>query len=336
MRSITFALLASASVAAMMPQAMAQDAPKIDTVPLPANPSQIATVQCSETQRPLIVGVVGHPTTFTFPKSEWIFRVDQSASLKDGNIGEGDWQSSDKGQTEKGGSTQPMGNNISLWPVSAGENTMTIITKTTQQDGVERVCPLRLFALSDNQTSLHDPRVMFNVLIGGPGHASSSTQPAIQSEVHSTVTPQAIAAWRAKRAETKRAREQAILANAFNGSGGCHYHAKGKMPNGITPLCPMDNGQWTLMRFPWLSQKPAVYIPAPDDTKCEKEDLPRQHGSGEFVVVETIAPRFCLRLGQQVLSVINDAYNPVGRDPNTGTIDPGTHREIIHQVVADR
>ena len=39
----------------------------------------------------------------------------------------------------------------------------------------------------------------------------------------------------------------------------------------------MDNGEWTLMRFPGLAEKPAVYIVGPDNS----ERLARQHGDGD-------------------------------------------------------
>jgi len=87
----------------------------------------------------------------------------------------------------------------------------------------------------------------------------------------------------------------------------------------------MDNGEWTLMRFPGLSEKPAVYIVGPDNS----ERLARQHGDGDFVVVEEIAQHFRLRLGPAVLDIVNQAYDPAGRPAGTGTTSPTVQRDVI-------
>jgi len=87
----------------------------------------------------------------------------------------------------------------------------------------------------------------------------------------------------------------------------------------------MDNGQWTLMRFPGLSEKPAVYVVGDDGG----ERLARQHGAGDFVVVEEIAPHFRLRLGANVLDILNTAYDPAGKPAGTGTTAPTVQRDIL-------
>ena len=87
------------------------------------------------------------------------------------------------------------------------------------------------------------------------------------------------------------------------------------------------------MRFPGLTQKPAVYISDPaqlcgaDDGAHER--LARQHGAGDFVVVEEIAQRFCVRLGPNVLQIDNAGFNPAGGPTGTVTIAPGVRRDVI-------
>jgi type IV secretion system protein VirB9 len=122
------------------------------------------------------------------------------------------------------------------------------------------------------------------------------------------------------------AAEERLRTDAFNGAGGaCHYLAKGRRPNPIAPRCPLDKGQWTLMRFPGLSEKPAVYIVGADGG----ERLARQHGAGDFVVVEEIAGHFRLRLGPDVLDILNTAYDPAGKPTGTGTTAPSVARDIL-------
>ena len=79
------------------------------------------------------------------------------------------------------------------------------------------------------------------------------------------------------------------------------------------------------MRFPGLSEKPAVYVIGDDGS----ERLARQHAAGDFVVVEEIAPHFRLRLGANVLDIINTAYDPAGEPAGTGTTSPTVERDIL-------
>jgi type IV secretion system protein VirB9 len=59
------------------------------------------------------------------------------------------------------------------------------------------------------------------------------------------------------------------------------------------------------------------------------ERLARQHGTGDFVVVEEIAAHFRLRLGPSVLDIINTAYDPAGKPTGTGTTAPTVQRDIL-------
>jgi type IV secretion system protein VirB9 len=79
------------------------------------------------------------------------------------------------------------------------------------------------------------------------------------------------------------------------------------------------------MRFPGLSKKPAAYIVGNDGS----ERLARQHGARDFVVVEELAAHFRLRLGPDVLDIIDQAFNPAGADPGTGTPAPGVTRQLL-------
>jgi type IV secretion system protein VirB9 len=119
-----------------------------------------------------------------------------------------------------------------------------------------------------------------------------------------------------------------LHADAFNGAGGCHYVARGEQPNAITPRCPIDNGEWTVMRFPGLSKKPAVYVVT--GKAADEERLARQHEEGDFVVVEEIAPSFRLRLGDDAIDIVNQAYDPAGHPGGAGTVAPSVSRDLIN------
>ena len=159
--------------------------------------------------------------------------------------------------------------------------------------GAQKVYPFRLLARPDSDGAADAPGVVLNLIFKGgrgigPGNAGRGSPegcegPGMGGQAEGAAVAQAAA-------------EEHLRTDAFNGAdGACHYLAKGRRPSPIQPRCPMDNGQWTLMRFPGLSEKPAVYVVGDDGS----ERLARQHAAGDFVVVEEIAPHFRLRLGPE-------------------------------------
>jgi len=207
-----------------------------------------------------------------------------------------------------------------LWPAMPGESTMTVITMSSA--GAQKVYPFRLLARQDTDGAADAPGVVLN-LIFKSGAAVAPEAPAAAQKA-GVIRTRAIR--RSASTIAQAAAEEQLRTEAFNGADGmCHYFAKGRRPTPIQPRCPMDNGQWTLMRFPGLSEKPAVYVVGGDDS----ERLARQHGAGDFVVVEEIAPHFRLRLGPNVLDILNTAYDPAGKPTGTGTTASTVQRDIL-------
>ena len=99
MRTLTAVLLASVSFPA-----------------LAQSDTHIRQVAYSATKRTEIVGVVGQPTTITFPRGESVYRVVQSESA-DPN---GDVQASWRGPRPEDVKDSPIGGNLPLWPVRPG------------------------------------------------------------------------------------------------------------------------------------------------------------------------------------------------------------------------
>jgi type IV secretion system protein VirB9 len=298
MRMTVFALLASVSAPALAAGLPPADAP--DT--------HIRQVAYSATKRTDLIGVVGQPTTITFPKGESVYRVIQSEAPDPTGEVEAAW----RGPSAEDVKNSPIGSNLPLWPVRPGVSMMTIITMTG--DGSQKTYAFRLLARPAEAGAADAPGVVFNLIFGG-------TPPPEQAAA-------AQRAWVArKQAQEAQATKDLIVRtrlDAFNAST-CHYTAKGKRTTSIEPRCPMDDGQWTVMRFPGLSRKPAVYIVSGEDD----ERLARQHGDGDFVVIEEIAQHFRLRLGDDVLDIINNAYNPAGEPADTGTTAPNVERDVI-------
>ena len=91
----------------------------------PASPDPIRVVRYSPLLRTEIIGVIGQPTTITFPPGESVYRVVQTGTPDgSGALADAGWQGASP--TEIKGT--PLGNNLTLWPVATGESTMTVIT----------------------------------------------------------------------------------------------------------------------------------------------------------------------------------------------------------------
>jgi type IV secretory pathway VirB9-like protein len=289
MKITTAILLVSVSLSAIS-RAMAAD-------------PTIRIVSWSPTERTEIIGVVGQPTTITFPTDENVYRVVQSVKQ---------WDGPDPNQVKEA----PLGNNLTIWPTEPGVSAMTVITMPPT--GTQKVYNFKLLAKPDVPGEESDSGAVLNLIFKGgsaPAAPTVTTSPAVSATIQSDSVPL-----------VPRRRAPRWWAASFNPADGlCHYVAHGRWPTTITPHCPMDNGQWTLMRFPDLSAKPAIYIVGVDGG----ERLARQHGDGDFVVVEEIAQHFRLRLGPEVLDILNNAHDPAGRPAGTGTTSTEVQRDVL-------
>jgi len=94
---------------------------------------------------------------------------------------------------------------------------------------------------------------------------------------------------------------------------------------GATALQPSevsDNGRFTVLRFPANQQVPAIYQVESSGT----ESLVPFDVRGEFVVVHAVVRQLRLRRGRDVLCIYNQAYQPYGINPGTGTAAPDVQR----------
>jgi type IV secretory pathway VirB9-like protein len=314
MRALAAILLASTSLAVLsQADAAVKKTAKTD--------STIKVVAYSATRVTPVAGTIGEPTTFTFPQGENVERVEQTGLPGS----KGAWQAAALGNNCDGKDPPKEcspGNNLTLWPGKVGESWMTVITVTA--NGQQKPYQFKLIANpAPDGPDAPDPPTDHGVIFrGGMAHADP---PAGQP------TTRAIKV----RRQQQEIAENTLRSNSFSGVNPavCHYQLKGKPHSPVEPLCPLDNGQWTAFRFRGLSAKPAIYI-LTGDQDCGYDDgkyeqLARQHGTGDYVVIEQIAAKFCLRLGENVLEVINTAYNPAGNPTGTGTTSPAVERDII-------
>lgn len=83
-----------------------------------------------------------------------------------------------------------------------------------------------------------------------------------------------------------------------------------------------DNGRFTVLRFPANQPIPAVYQVESSGT----ESLVPFDVRGEFVVIHVVARQLRLRRGREVLCIYNEAFDPYGARPATGTAAPDVER----------
>nr|WP_316629438.1 TrbG/VirB9 family P-type conjugative transfer protein [uncultured Brevundimonas sp.] len=83
----------------------------------------------------------------------------------------------------------------------------------------------------------------------------------------------------------------------------------------LQPSEVSDNGRFTVLRFPANQPIPAIYQVGADGT----EGLVPFDVRGEFVIVHGVVRQLRLRRGRMVLCIYNDAFEPYGDNPATGT-----------------
>lgn len=108
--------------------------------------------------------------------------------------------------------------------------------------------------------------------------------------------------------------------NPLTGTANWRYVARGD--NSLLPLEVFDNGYSTAFRFPGNTRIPGIFKQNPDG----KETTANYSVKGDYVIVGSVAPGWCLRDGGTVLCIWNRAYDKVGTPPGTGTTSPDVKR----------
>ena len=92
----------------------------------------------------------------------------------------------------------------------------------------------------------------------------------------------------------------------------------------MEPAEVSDNGRQTAFRFPGNRRVPTIYAAAPDGS----ETIVAYTMYSDTAVVQTTARLFTLRDGQEALRIVNQGFDPVGRNPGTGTGTPDLSRTV--------
>ena len=124
-------------------------------------------------------------------------------------------------------------------------------------------------------------------------------------------------------ADRKRV-DEALSSDQTYGARNWRYSAQGS--RAIQPDSIFDDGKVTTMRFAGNREIPALYMVQSDGKETLIPWDARQ--SGEVAVIHGIAREFRLRRGDDVICIFNEAYDPVGVNPGTGTTSPSVERAI--------
>ncbi|UEM08130.1 TrbG/VirB9 family P-type conjugative transfer protein (plasmid) [Skermanella rosea] len=96
----------------------------------------------------------------------------------------------------------------------------------------------------------------------------------------------------------------------------------------LAPSEMWDDGQRTYLRYPGNRRVPHAFQVLPDGKEgvIGQQTVPDPELRGNMLILQGVVPMMRLRDGDAVLCIANRAYDPVGRNPGTGTVDPGVSR----------
>lgn len=127
--------------------------------------------------------------------------------------------------------------------------------------------------------------------------------------------------------QAKEAREQSAIRTAFAQAGTPinwrSYTQSGDLT--LSPLHAWDDGRQTWLQFPRQADIPAVYRVTPDG----QEVITNFHMADDrTMVLHRTAPKWHLRLGNEVLAIYNEDYGKTEVPAQTGTVSPNVTRVV--------
>lgn len=100
--------------------------------------------------------------------------------------------------------------------------------------------------------------------------------------------------------------------------------AVGRASEDIVPQLVFDDGRFTYLQFPNNREIPAAFQVNADGS----ESLVNLRMEHDYLVVDRVSRRLVLRLGQAVVSVVNESFDLDGRPPVAGTTAAGVERVV--------
>lgn len=101
--------------------------------------------------------------------------------------------------------------------------------------------------------------------------------------------------------------------------------AVGRGSEDIVPSMVFDDRNFTYLRFAGNRPLPAVFQAGADGSE---ETVNVRMGEDDLLVADRVARRLILRLGQAVVVLVNEAFDPEGTPSGSGTTVPGVSRSL--------
>ena len=125
--------------------------------------------------------------------------------------------------------------------------------------------------------------------------------------------------WQQKKAEIALRQQQ-----AQNAAHNLHYVGQGDASIGPTEI--FDDGFSTWLRFPGNLKVPTIFTVTPDGK--ESQLVGQTTEDNGLIKLHGVYQQLRLRDGNLVLCAFNQAFNPLGNDPATGTTSPTVTRDL--------
>ena len=196
-----------------------------------------------------------------------------------------------------------------------------VIVLTSTEGGEMRRYVFEITTVPAQSLAVNAPGIYYSVQFTYP--ADEAVRQRAQAEAQAA-KEQAEAQARAAQLQLQAAHHQMErqARDPLSGDRNWHYVAQGN--RSLLPLEVFDNGYSTVFRFPGNVRIPSVFVINPDG----KEATPNYAVKGDLVQVEAVARGWRLRDGDTVLGVWNQAFDPVGRNPETQTTSPNVQRVV--------
>ena len=154
------------------------------------------------------------------------------------------------------------------------------------------------FALTARATGRRSEEALFGLRFRYPSDAAAAASAALDVQAE---------------ALERRVIELKLDRAVVEGRRNLAYSVQGAVD--LQPSEVSDNGRFTVLRFPANQPMPAFYQVGTDGT----ESLVPFDVRGEFVVIHGVVRELRLRRGRAVLCLYNEACEPYGVNPATGT-----------------
>ncbi|MGE5564987.1 MAG: TrbG/VirB9 family P-type conjugative transfer protein [Parcubacteria group bacterium] len=193
------------------------------------------------------------------------------------------------------------------WDVAAEKNSLFVKPKAARG-------PTNLIVTTTRPAGTRHYTFELSTRGGSSSRSTSDTVFGLRFRYPADEKAQASAALSAQAAALERQLLELKLDRAVvEGRRNLAYAVQGA--SALQPSEVSDNGRFTVLRFPANQPLPALYQVEVGGT----ESLVPFDVRGEFVVVHAVVAQLRLRRGREVLCIYNEAFEPYGTNPATGT-----------------